>query len=153
MVENRIRDAQYPKIVSFAFFIVIKHLLYHCYYKAPLIKNTGRHLLPKVYINPNDFLSESSYSGKTKVSVQKITLTFGLSRGVVSQISEHDGKKWKSVSLLLSSEKYSWFTIDRTYWKRNQIAIEVLDDPNVWLETDNYILIVEEKKNLLSDTK
>ena len=32
-----------------------------------LIKNTDRHLLPKVYINLNDFLLEPSYIGKIKI--------------------------------------------------------------------------------------
>ena len=95
-----------------------------------LIKNTGRHLLPKVYINSNDFLREPSYSGK--VSVRKITSTFGLSNGVTQKISEHVGKKWKLVWLILSSRKYLWFIIDRIYWRRNQRAIEVSDDPKVF---------------------
>ena len=116
-----------------------------------LIKNTGRHLLPKVYMNPNDFLSEESYSGK--VSLLKITLTFGFSSGAALQISEHVGKKWKSAWLILSSEKYSWLTIDLIYWKRNQTAIEVSDNLKVWLETNNYILTVKEKKILLKDTE
>ena len=37
--------------------------------------------------------------------------------------------------------------------ERNQTAIEVSDDPKVWLETDNYTLTVKEKKILLSDTE
>ena len=36
-------------------------------FRFRLTKNTGRHLLPKVYINPNDFLPEPLYSGKIKV--------------------------------------------------------------------------------------
>ena len=59
-----------------------------------LIKKTGRHLLTKVYINPNDFLPEPSYNGKIKVNVRKITLTFTLSSGAARQISEHVAKKW-----------------------------------------------------------
>ena len=118
-----------------------------------LIKSTARNFVPEVYINPNDFLPEPSYSGKIKVSVRKITSTFNLSSGVAQQISEHVGEKWKLAWLILSSEKYSWFTIDRIYWKRNQTTIEVSDDPRVWLETDNYILTVKEKKILLSDNE
>ena len=34
-----------------------------------LTKNTGRHLLPKVCINPNDFLPEPSYNGKRKSNI------------------------------------------------------------------------------------
>ena len=59
-----------------------------------LIKKTGRHLLTKVYINPNDFLPEPSNNGKIKVNVRKITSTFTLSSGVARQISEHVAKKW-----------------------------------------------------------
>ena len=61
-----------------------------------LIKNTGRHLFPKTYLNSNEFLLEPLYCGKTKVSVRKITSTFDLSSGVAQQISEHVGKKRKS---------------------------------------------------------
>ena len=32
MIENGLRDAFYSKIVLFAFFIIIKTLLYYCYY-------------------------------------------------------------------------------------------------------------------------
>ena len=152
--ENGLRNARYLKIVLFAFFVVINlllHLLtFYCIIvtiRFRLIKSTGRHLPPKVYINSNDFLPERSYS------VRKITSTFGLSSGVAQQNSEHVGKKWKSDWLILSSGKYSWFTIGRIYWKRNQTAIEVSDNPRVWLKTDNYILTVKEKKILLSDTE
>ena len=55
--------------------------------------------------------------------------------------------------LILSSEKYSWFTIDCIYWKRNQTIIEVSDFPKAQIETDNYILTVNEKKILLCDTE
>ena len=44
--------------------------------------NTLSHIFPKLYINPDDFLSEPSYSDKIKISVQKITSTFDLSSGV-----------------------------------------------------------------------
>ena len=59
---------------------------------------------------------------------------------IISLNGEIIGKKWKSAWLILSSEKYYWFTIDRIYWKRNQTAIEVSDDRREWLETGNYIL-------------
>ena len=62
-----------------------------------LIKNITRQLLPKVYIKHNDIMPDLSYSGKIKVSVRKVTSTFGLSSGVAKPISEHFGKKWKSV--------------------------------------------------------
>ena len=87
---------------------------------------------------------ELSYSGKTKFSVRKTTSTFGLSTAVTQQFSECVGKKWKSAWVVLSSEIYSCFTIDRIYWKRNPTAIEVLDNPKVLLETGSYILIVKE---------
>ena len=133
-------------------------LLLNLYYiivtiRFQLIKNTGRDLLPKVNINHNDFLPEPLYIGKIKVSVRKITSTFDLSSDVAQQSSEHVAKKWKSAWLILSSEKYSWFTIDRIYWERNQTAIEVPDDSRVWLETDNYILTVKEKNILLGHTE
>ena len=104
-------------------------------------------------IGSNDFLPDPSYYGKIKVSLQNITSGFNLSSGAVQQISEHFAKKWKSAWLILSSEKYSWFTINRIYWKRDQTAIWVSADPKVWLETDNYILTVKEKKIHLSDTE
>ena len=44
--------------------------------------NTLSHILPKLYINPDNFLSEPSYSDKIRISVQKITSTFDLSSGV-----------------------------------------------------------------------
>ena len=76
-----------------------------------------------------------------------------MSSDVAQQISEDVGKKWKSAWLIPSSEKYYWFTINHIYWERNQTAIEVSDNPRVWLETDSYILTVKEKKILLSDTE
>ena len=115
-------------------------LLLNLYYiivtiRFRLIKNTSRHLLPKVNINTNDFLPQPSYSSKIKFSVRKITSTFDLLRGVAQQISEHVGMKWKSAWLILASEKYTWFTIDLIYWERNQTATEASDDPKYKLHT------------------
>ena len=109
-----------------------------------LIKNTIRHLLPKGYINPNDFLPEPSYSGKIKLRVRKVTATFGLLNCATQQISELVTKKKK-------------VEIGNIFGSRSIViigkAIEILDDPKVWLETDNYILTVKEKKILLSNTE
>ena len=121
-----------PKFFYLSFLLLLNIYCIIVTMRFRLIKNTGRHLLPKVYINPNDFLSEPSYSGKIKVSVRKITSTFSLSSGVAQQISEHVGK---------NGNRLGWF-----YHRK------VSDDPNVWLETENYILTVREKKILLSDT-
>ena len=109
-------DTQKSFYLHFLFLLNLYYIIVTMRFR--LIKNTGTHLLPKVYLNPNDFLPGPSYSGKTKVSVLKITSAFGLSSGVVQQFYEHVGKKWKSAWLILSSEKYSCFTIDRIYWKR-----------------------------------
>ena len=109
-------------------------LLLNLYYtivtiRFRLIKNTGIHLFGNVYLNPNVFLPEASYSGKTKVIVREIISTFGLSSGVAQQISVHVGKKWESAGL------------KKSLWKTSFVV------------QCNYILTVKEKKILLSDTK
>ena len=50
-------------------------------------------VLPKVYINTNDFLPEPWCSVKIKAILRKITSTFGLSSGVAQEMSEHVEKK------------------------------------------------------------
>ena len=42
-----------------------------------IIENRGKLLLPRIYINPIEFLLEAAYKGKIKVSVRKITSAFG----------------------------------------------------------------------------
>ena len=121
-----------------------------------IIENRGTFLLPRIYINPSDFLPEAAYKGKIKVSVRKITSAFGSSSSVALQISNFVGRKCKSDWLILSPQKHSWFTIDRLYWKGNRKAMEISDDSNsskVWLKTTDYLLTEKEKNILLSDTE
>ena len=100
-----------PESCTIFIFWLLLNLYYIIITRFRLIKNNCRHLLPKIYINPNDFLLEPSHSGKIKVSLRKITLTFGLSSGVAQQI----GKKWKSAWLILILEKYYWFNLEPSW--------------------------------------
>ena len=60
-----------------------------------------RSVLPKVYINLNVFPPELSYSGKIKVSLGKITSTFGLSSGAAQQNFWNVGMKSKLAWLIV----------------------------------------------------
>ena len=58
------------------FYLHFLLLLNLCYIivtiRLRLIENTGGYLLPKVYLNPNDFQPEPPFIGKIKFTVLKI---------------------------------------------------------------------------------
>ena len=109
-----IKRCPIPESCTISIFWLLLNLYNIIVTRFRLIKHNCRHLLPKIYINPNDFLLEPCHSGKIKVSLRKITLTFGLSSNVAQQI----GKKWKSAWLILILEKYYWFNLEPSWcWK------------------------------------
>ena len=116
-------------------------------------RNRGKLLLPRIYINPSDFLPEAAYKGKIKVSVRKITSVLP---ALPCKSPTFVERIWKSAWLILSPQKHSLFTTDRLYWKGDRKAMEISDDSNsskVWLKTADYLLTEKEKNIFLSDTE
>ena len=67
-----------------------------------MIKFSGKRFLPRLYIDPIDALPRSTFNGKTKVSMRKITAAFGSASGVAMDIAQYAGRNWRSAWLILS---------------------------------------------------
>ena len=85
--------------------------------------------LPRLYIHPIDALPKSTFNGKIKISVPKITAAFGSASGVAIDIAQYADRNWRSAWLILSPQEYSWFIIDRVYW-RKQIKPQMIKVPD-----------------------
>ena len=83
-----------------------------------MIKFSGKRFLPRLYIHPIDALPKSTFNGKVKVNVRKITAAFGPASGVVMNIAQYGDRNWRSAWLILSPQEYSWLIIDRVYWRK-----------------------------------
>ena len=67
-----------------------------------MIKFSGKRFLPRLYIHPIDALPKSTFNGKIKVSVRKITAACECVSGVAMDIDQYTNRNWRSASLILS---------------------------------------------------
>ena len=82
---------------------------------------------------------------------------FGPNSCAIDDVSEAIGNKnWRSAWLLIEKRKYSWFVIDRGFWKekkkvnttqKSDMVIDV--HPDEWLHIRMYILRQKNKEVLL----
>ena len=88
-----------------------------------IIKEKQNDILPRVYFHFYDNALERLPRGgnKIKVSVNKLSRHFGPNSGPIDDVSKAIGNKnSKSVWLLIEKQKYSWFVIDRVFWKEKK---------------------------------
>ena len=73
---------------------------------------------------------KSTFNGKIKVSVRKITAAFRSASGVAMDIAQYADRNWRFSWLNLLPQEKSWFIIDRVYWRKQikQQVIRVPDD-------------------------
>ena len=128
-----------------------------------MIKFSGKRFLPRLYIHPIDARPKSTFNGKIKVSVRKITAACGCVSGVAMDIDQYTNRNWRSAWLILSPQEYSWFIIDRVY-RRKQIKPQVIKVPDdsqnqkmvteaaTWLTNNVYHLKYSDRKILLSES-
>ena len=91
-----------------------------------IIEFSGKLLL---YKHPIDALPKSTFNGKIKVSVQKVTAAFGSASGLAINIAQYADRNWRSAWLILSPQEYSWFIFGRVYRKK-QIKPQVIKVPD-----------------------
>ena len=91
-----------------------------------------------------------SCNGKILVSRRKLTSAFGKSSGLASQLSNCIGdKKWKSSWLILTPEKYSWYTMTRIFWKiKSNESANSQRIPAIWVKNEFYELKESDKEIL-----
>ena len=94
-----------------------------------MIEFSGKRFLSRLYIHPIDALPKSTFNGKIKISVRKVTATFESASGVAMDISQYADRNWRSTQLIISLQEYSCFIIDRVYW-RKQIKPQVIKVPD-----------------------
>ena len=128
-----------------------------------MIKFSGKRFLPRLYIHPIDARPKSTFNGKIKVSVRKITAACGCVSGVAMDIDQYTNRNWRSAWLILSPQEYSWFIIDRVY-RRKQIKPQVIKVPDdsqnqkmvteaaTWVTNNVYHLKYSDRKILLSES-
>ena len=89
------------------------------------------------------------------MSVRKILKTFDPNSGVATSLAEIvNNKKWRSAWIVINHDKYSWYIIERYYWKLNEKAIlyEEKKDKLYWLKNNLYHLLFEGEEILCSPT-
>ena len=128
-----------------------------------MIEFSGKRFLRRLYIHPIDALPKSNFNGKLKVIVRKITAAFGSASGVVMDIAQYANRSWRSAWLILSPQEYSWFIIERVYWKK-QIKLQVIKIPDdvqdqkmvteaaTWIKNNDYHLKYSDREILLSES-
>ena len=89
-------------------------------------------------------------NGKILVSSRKLTSTFGKSSGLASQLSNCIGdNKWQSYWLILTTEKYSWYTMTRIFWKmKSNESSNSQRIPAIWIKNELYELKESDKEIL-----
>ena len=128
-----------------------------------MIEFSGKRFLSRLYIHPIDALPKSTFNGKIKISVPKITAAFGSASDVAIDIAQYADRNWRSAWLILSPQEYSWFIIDRVY-RRKQIKPQVIKVPDdsqnqkmvteaaTWVTNNVYHLKYSDRKILLSES-
>ena len=109
----------------------------------------GPAFLPKVYIDTWQPIGKSC-NDKILRYRWKLTSTFRKSSGLASQLSNCIGdKKWKSSWLILTPEKYSWYTMTRIFWKiKSNESSNSQRIPAIWIKNELYELKELDKKTL-----
>ena len=116
--------------------------------------------MPRVYLDFYDNVLERlpRRGNKIKVSVNKLSRHFGPNSGAIDDVSKAIGNKnWRSAWLLIEKRKYSWFVIDRVFWKE-KIRVNTIQESDMvidanldeWLHNRMYILTQKDKEVLLS---
>ena len=83
-----------------------------------MVKQKGKKLLPRIYVNQDVDIKKSIFNGNFKVSVRKLMKLFGQGSGIIMRISELiDEQTWKSAWPLSVPDGNSWYIIERIYWK------------------------------------
>ena len=94
-----------------------------------MIEFGGKPFLPRLCVHLINALPKSIFIGKIKVTVRKITAGFRSASGVAVDIAQCADRNWRSAWLIISPQEYSWFIIDRVYW-RKQIKPQVIKVPD-----------------------
>ena len=61
-----------------------------------MIEFNGKRFLSRLYIHPIDAFQKSTFNGKIKISVRKITAAFESASGVAMDISQYADRNWRS---------------------------------------------------------
>ena len=72
-----------------------------------MTKFNGKSSLPRLYMHPVDALQKSTFNGKIKVSVLKVTAEFGSASVVAMDIAQNTDRNWRSGWLILLPQEYS----------------------------------------------
>ena len=120
-----------------------------CQKWSKIAEGKGPGFLPRVYIDTWQPI-ETTRNVKILVSTRKLTSTFGKSSGLASQLSNCIGdKKWKSSWLILTPEKYSWYTMTRIFWKtKSNESSNSERIPVTWINNELYELKESDKEIL-----
>ena len=122
-----------------------------------IIKEKQNDILPRVYLDFNDNVLERfpRRGNRIKVTVNKLSRHFGPNSGAIDDVSKAIGNKnRRSAWLLIEKRKYSWFVIDRVFWKEKK-KVNTIQESNIvidahpyeWLHNRIYILTQKAKRS------
>ena len=95
--------------------------------------------------------------------MRKITAACVSTSGVAMDIAQYADRNWRSAWLIPSPQEYSWFIIDRVYW-RKQIKLQVIKVPDdsqdqkivteaaTWIKNNDYHLKYSNREILLGES-
>ena len=100
---------------------------------------------------PESVFDSLTFQDNVKVSIQKNHENNGVATSLAEIV---DDKKRRSTWLVMNPDKYSWYIIERYYWKLNEKAIpfEEEKDKLYWLKNDLYHLHFEDEEILRYST-
>ena len=88
------------------------------YSRFKMIEFSGKRFLPRLYIHPINPLPKSTFNGKIKFVVRKITPVFGSASGVAMDIAQYADRNWRSAWFIFLPQVFSWFIINRMYRRK-----------------------------------
>ena len=94
------------------------HSILQSYSRFKMIEFSGKHFLSRLYIHPINPLPKSTFNGKIKVVVWKITPVFGSASGVAMDIAQYADRNWRSAWFIFLPQVFSWFIINRVYRRK-----------------------------------
>ena len=116
-------------------------------------------LIPRVHLTFPDGMVKNlpTFDNKITISVRRFIMVFGPTSGAVSKLSEMiNVKNWKSSWVILRADEYSWFQVEKVFWKNsknNDVNHEDVADVNkFWLKNDLYNLLFDDQQILRSPT-
>ena len=134
----------------------------HTCFRFKMINKKARKFLTRIHISLDDDMKKTSFNGKIKLSVLKISKRYDQNSWLLSRIAELvNDNKWNSTWFILVEDGNSWYNIERIYWRcsingkretnEHSNTRSSNSQSDFWLKNELYNLKVEDKNILISE--